>query len=288
MNTDEGRPGTTRTDAIVRVRQLSKAFGSARVLDGVSFELGRGQVLALLGANGAGKTTTLNCMLGITPFEGSIEIDGISVERAGKRARRLVGYVPQTPALGENETCRQSLRFLAELKGAPAARVDAMLELVNLAPQRDMRIGSLSGGMRQRLALAAALLADPPLLLLDEPTASLDAESRREFHALVTRLRDEGKTIILSTHAVERLDELADRALVLDAGRVVFDGTPGELSERARRRRYVVTLNGNAPAFEQALRAAGIDAEHVLHDALQWDQLLLDAAEGRRAAAEEA
>lgn len=288
MITEGQSAATDSPDAIVRVRQLGKAFGRTRVLDGVSFEVRRGQVLALLGANGAGKTTTLNCMLGITPFEGSIEIDGVSVGRAGKRARRLVGYVPQTPALGEGETCRQSLRFLAELKGADPARVDAMLELVNLRPQRDMRIGSLSGGMRQRLALAAALLADPPLLLLDEPTASLDAESRREFHALVMRLKDEGKTVILSTHAVERLDEVADRALVLDAGRVVFDGTPQDLGDRAHRRRYVVTLNGNAPAFEQALRAAGIDAEHVLHDALQWDELLLDAAEARRAAAEEA
>lgn len=273
---------------VVRVRNLAKAYGRTRVLDGVGFDVHQGQVLALLGANGAGKTTTLSCMLGITPFEGSIKIDGIPVERRGKQARRLTGYVPQTPALGESETCRESLRFLAELKGAAPARVAAMLELVNLTAQADMRIGSLSGGMRQRLALAAALLADPPLLLLDEPTASLDAENRREFHVLITRLRDEGKTIILSTHAVDRLDEIADRVLVLDAGRVVYEGTPRDLRDRAPRRRYVVTLNGNAPSFEQALRAAGLDAEGVLGGALQWEDLLLDAAEAGRAGAEEA
>jgi len=261
---------------LVRVSDLRKAYGAVSVLDGVGFEVRRGELVALLGANGAGKTTTLSCLLGITTFTGTVEIDGLDVRARGKDARRRIGYVQQTPALGENETCRQALCFLAELKGAAPGRVDAMLELVNLRAQRDMRIGALSGGMRQRLALAAALLADPPLLLLDEPTASLDAESRREFHALIARLRDEGKTIILSTHAVERLDEVADRAIVLASGRVAFDGAPRELRERSHRKRYVITLNGNAPAFEQALRAAGMDADRVLRETLQWDDLLLD------------
>ncbi len=267
-------------EPVLRVEHLGKAFGRARVLHDLSFEVARGEVLALLGANGAGKTTTLACILGIVPFEGTVTVGGVSVRREGKRARHQIGYVPQTPALREGDTCREALRFLAELKGAAAARADELLARVDLAAQRDQRIGSLSGGMRQRLALAAALLADPPVLLLDEPTTSLDAAGRREFYALVRQLRGEGRTIVLSTHAVDQLDTLADRALILHEGRVAFDGTVAELGARSQRRRYVVSVNGTAAAFRQALRDAGIDASHVREDGLRWEDILTEAAGG--------
>ena len=124
-------------------------------------------------------------------------------------------------------------------------------------------MGHLSGGMRQRLAVGAALLADPPLLLLDEPTASLDVESRREFRALVARLRSEGKAIVLSTHLFDQLDQLADRVLVLDQGRLIFDGTLADLTSRAHGRRFVVSLNGNSAQVAEALRAAGLDPSEL-------------------------
>ena len=261
---------------MLHISELGKRYGSVPVLQDVSFDIEPGSVVALLGANGAGKTTTLKCILGVMPFDGSVEVDGIAVRRHGKDARRRIGYVPQAPVLNESDTCYEALAFMAELKGAASTRVDTMLGLVNLKEQRDTAVGHLSGGMRQRLTLAAALLADPPLLLLDEPTASLDVESRLEFHALIGRLRDEGKTVILSTHFFDRLEELASRVLILDSGRLVFDGTLDELSQRVHGRRYVVNLNGNAPSqFFEALRAAGIGAERVQPAEMRWEEIML-------------
>ena len=166
---------------MLEVTGLVKAYGPVRALDGVSFSIGQGVVVALLGPNGAGKTTTIKCILGVTDFEGSVEVDGLAVKGRGKAARRRIGYLSQSPAFGERDTCREALEFLADLKGVERRRIGELLELVNLPGHADSRVSHLSGGMRQRLALAAALLADPPVLLLDEPTASLDAESRREL-----------------------------------------------------------------------------------------------------------
>jgi ABC-type multidrug transport system ATPase subunit len=276
MKNVEERGTMNASPPMLRISGLNKAFGRAHVLHDLSLIVEAGSVVALLGANGAGKTTTLKCILGVMPFEGEIEVGGTSVRKSGKEARRQIGYVPQAPPLSERDTCREVLSFLAELKRAPKERVDAMLELVNLAPQRDVRVGHLSGGMRQRLALAAALLADPPLLLLDEPTASLDVESRQEFHKLIARLREEGKTIILSTHFLAQLDQLAARAVILDQGRVAFDGTLGELAGRAHARRFVVSLNGNSAQVVEALRAAGLDPSELNPEPadMRWEDLL--------------
>jgi len=261
---------------MLKVEGLVKAYGPLRAVDGASFSVDAGSVVALLGPNGAGKTTTFKCILGVTSFEGTIEVDGLSVTESGKEVRRRLGYLPQTPALSDGDTCRQALEFLAELKGADKGRVARLLKLANLWEQRDTKVSRLSGGMRQRLALAAALLADPPVLLLDEPTASLDLESRREFHDLIARLRDEGKTVVLSTHFLDRLGDLADRVIVLNRGRVVFDGTMRELAERTPTNRFVVNLNGTAPsAFSEALQAIGIGPERVTPADSHWEDLLL-------------
>lgn len=261
---------------VLSVSGLSKRYGREHVVQDVTFTAWRGSVIALLGANGAGKTTTLKCILGVIPFEGAIDVAGFPVPGAGKEARRQIGYVPQSPALSEGDTCEQALAFLAEIKGVSRSRLPGLLGLVNLAPQRSVRIAHLSGGMRQRLALAAALLADPPLLLLDEPAASLDVESRQDLQQLILRLRDEGKTVILSTHFVDHLDEVADRALILHHGRLAFDGSIEDLARRAQTGRYIVSLNGSGPApFLEALRAAGIGPERVAKAELRWEEVIL-------------
>jgi len=267
------------TDPIVRVEGLTKRYGKHAVVDGVSFAVEPGTIVALIGGNGAGKTTTLKCLLGITPFQGTVEIGGLRVDRKGRDARRMVGYVPQLPAMNEEDTCEQALAFAAELRGATRQQAAEALEAVQLAPQRAMRVGELAGGMRQRLALAAALLGDPKLLLLDEPTASLDAGSRADFQHIIRRLRDEGRTVILSTHFYDRLEELADRVLVLRDGALVFDGTAQELVGRAPSRRYVVYLNGDAPAaFLGALADLGIGQDRVQSTPMPWEDIMLAAA----------
>jgi ABC-type multidrug transport system ATPase subunit len=249
---------------MLRVTGLAKAYGPLRALDGVGFKVDSGSVVALLGPNGAGKTTALNCILGVISFEGTIQVDGLSVKLRGKDVRRRIGYVPQTPVLNDRDTCLQSLEFLVDLRGMSGKRIDTLLDLVNLSDQKATRVAHLSGGMRQRLALAAALVSDPPLLLLDEPTANLDAEGRREFRELVLRLRDAGKTVVLSTHVLDRLGEITDRVIVLNRGRVVFDGGIEGLVEHSAEKRFVVSLNGTSTtAFMAAIEEVGVKPEMV-------------------------
>lgn len=250
--------------ATVRVTGLTKRYGKVRALDGLTFALGAGEIVALLGPNGAGKTTTLKCLLGVTGFEGNVEVNGVPAAKRGKEVRRQIGYLPQTPAFDGGDTCDQVLHFLAELKGSDPARAGGLLQQVHLTEQRDVQVGRLSGGMRQRLALAAALLSDPPLLLLDEPTANLDAESRRDFLDLIVELRDEGRTVVLSTHFLDSLGEVVDRVIVLQQGRLALDATIEELWQGKRGRQFMVNVNGTEPGvLLDALRSIGIGAERV-------------------------
>ena len=145
--------------AMLRVQGLTKRFGAVRALDDVSFAVEPGTVVALLGPNGAGKTTALQCMLGITDFRGTVEVGGISVRHRGKEARRRIGYLPQTPALADSDTCAQALSFFASLKGVDKTAIPTLLELVDLKEHARTRLAHLSGGMRQRLALAAWVAA---------------------------------------------------------------------------------------------------------------------------------
>ena len=263
---------------MVKASGLTKRYGKVRALDGLTFTLGAGEIVALLGPNGAGKTTTFKCLLGVTGFDGVVEVNGISVKSNGKEVRRQIGYLPQTPAFDSGDTCEQVLQFLAELKGSNPARAAERLERVHLTEQRRMQVGRLSGGMRQRLALAAALLSDPPLLLLDEPTANLDADSRREFLELLLELRDEGRTIVLSTHFVDSLIEITDRVIVLEQGRLALDATMEELRGGKRGRRFLVNVNGTDPGvLLDALQGIGIEAERVTQVNTHFEEMLAAA-----------
>jgi ABC-type multidrug transport system ATPase subunit len=236
---------------------VTKRYGRVTVLNDVSFGVEPGSVVALLGPNGAGKTTTFKCVLGVIEHKGEILVAGRSVRRDGKAARRLIGYVPQDTSFFGDDRCADALEFLAELRGVALGRVDEILEKVNLAAQRGARADRLSGGMRQRLALAAALLSDPLLLLLDEPTANLDVESRAQFFQLVEQLRDEGKAVVISTHFVEHVAPLADRVVVLRDGGVALNCSADDLWRAGKD--FTVHLNGvPAERFMTALRGIGV------------------------------
>lgn len=216
---------------LITAQHLSKRYKRVTALDDVTFEIAPSASLALWGANGAGKTTLLKAILGLIDFGGQIQVGGYDVRRQGKLARRLIGYVPQEFAfydLGVLET----LHFYARLKKADPAQIPALLERLGLSAHAAKRVGALSGGLRQRLALAVALLDNPPLLMLDEPLANLDARARREYQILLAALRKEGKTLLFASHRLEEVETLADHVLVLHEGRLAEIITPEELRTR--------------------------------------------------------
>ncbi|MFG0274416.1 MAG: ABC transporter ATP-binding protein [Phycisphaerales bacterium] len=214
---------------MITAREVRKRFGRVRAVDGVTFTLEPGQALALWGSNGAGKTTLIRCLLGIVRFDGLMTIDGRNVRRAGKQTRSLIGYVPQELAFHDYMRLGGAMAFFARLRGVDGARARDLLARVGLDGHERKRVRDLSGGMKQRLALAVALLSDPPLIVLDEPTSNLDAAGRSEVVETLRALRRDGKTIVFASHRPDEVIALADRVLVMERGRVVADTTPAEL-----------------------------------------------------------
>lgn len=239
---------------VIEVRNLTKQFGKFTAVDNLSFTVSTGEAVALWGANGAGKTTAVRCLLNLFPFEGEIFINGLDTRRQSKEVRRMIGFVPQELSFHDDMSVAETLVFYARLKKVPDGYdFGPLLEQVRLTPHIKKRVGELSGGLKQRLALAVALLSDPPILVLDEPTASLDIRSREEFLLLLRSLKHNGKTMIFSSHHLEEITALADRVLLLEGGRLVVDSPPDQLELRLG---WETTLhlylpeNGIDPALE--------------------------------------
>lgn len=248
---------------MIQVRDLGVRFGAVAVLSELSFELAPGRSLALWGENGAGKTTAIRAMLGLLPYSGEVRIAGHDARRQGRAARSAMGYVPQQLAFYEDMSALGFLDFIGRLRRAPSGQALALLDRVALTEHAEKAVGALSGGMKQRLALAAALLADPPALLLDEPTANLDAGARKDFLALLAELRAGGKTLLVTSHRLEEVAALADRVIVLDHGRVALDCAAGDLEAALYPEvtlRLVVAGDRVAPALA-ALAQAGYQAQ---------------------------
>ena len=217
--------------SILAVLGLTKRFGKFTAVDGVSFEVAPGEAVALWGPNGAGKSTLLKCLLGLLRFTGDVRINGHDAVTEAKTARSGLGYVPQELAFYPEWSGRELLAFLAKIKRVASERVDVALAEVGLSAHGAKPIGSLSGGMKQRLALAAALLSDPPLLVLDEITSNLDANGREGLLRVLARLKESGKTIVFTSHRRDDVLRLADRVLVLERGKVVRQARPEEVGE---------------------------------------------------------
>ncbi len=218
----------------LRLEEVRVRFGAAAALDGVSLAVRRGEVVGLLGPNGSGKSTTLAVAAGVLdPASGTVSVDGVCRRADADGFARKVGLVPQDHALYDELTAASNLLFFGRLYGLGGRdlrrRVGRVLACVKLADRANDRVGGLSGGMKQRVSLAAALLHEPPLLLLDEPTAALDPGCRDGLFALLGRLRDDGHAILLSTHHLDEAERECDRVAVLDRGRVVASGPPGDL-----------------------------------------------------------
>ncbi|MEY2632193.1 MAG: hypothetical protein RIR00_847 [Pseudomonadota bacterium] len=216
------------------VRDLQKAYAGKAVVDGLSFEVAAGSCFGLLGPNGAGKTTTLRLCLGLTGADsGTIRLAGEPVPARARQARQRVGVVPQFDNLDPDFTATENLLVFARYFGldrdAVAERVPALLDFAGLGNKGDARITALSGGMRRRLTLARALIADPEIIVLDEPTTGLDPQARHLIWERLKQLKAAGKTLLLTTHFMDEAERLCDQLIVIDHGRKIAEGSPRQL-----------------------------------------------------------
>jgi ABC-2 type transport system ATP-binding protein len=222
---------------VVAVADLVRRFGAFVAVDHVSFEVRRGEIFGLLGPNGAGKTTTFRILCGLLPAsQGTLRVAGVDLGQARAAARERLGYVAQKFALYGDLSVIENLEFFASayaLRGARRrARIAWALEQFELAPLVRQASGLLPGGYKQRLAMAAALLHEPDILFLDEPTSGADPLARREFWRRITMLAEQGVTVVVTTHFMEEA-EYCDRVVILERGRLLAQGTPGEIRRRA-------------------------------------------------------
>lgn len=253
---------------MIHVSHLTKKFGGLTAVDDLTFTVGQGEVVALWGANGAGKTTVLRCLLNLTPYQGDITIAGMNAAKQGKAIRQRIGFVPQELTFHDDMTVQETMQFYALLrKLGYDYDIMPLLASLALAPHQNKRVRDLSGGLKQRLALALALLSDPPILFLDEPTASLDVNARHDFLTLLLELKQAGKTMIFSSHRLEEMLTLADRVLVMAQGRVQADCPPSELTRslgRATTLYLYVPAEGIEPAVS-LLHAHGLNVSRNGH-----------------------
>jgi ABC-2 type transport system ATP-binding protein len=254
FSTTHHSPPTPHHDGTaVEVRDLVRRFGTFTAVDHISFDVRRGEVFGLLGPNGAGKTTTFRMLCGLLPAtSGTLRVLGVDVRRARAAARRRIGYVAQKFSLYGQLSVTENLEFFASAYGLRGnrkhARIGWALQQFGLTPLARLPSGQLPGGYKQRLAMAAALLHEPEILFLDEPTSGADPLARREFWRRITALAEQGVTVIVTTHFLEEA-EYCDHIAILDAGRVLAQGTPAEIRSRAR------PEPGRLPTMEDAFIA---------------------------------
>ncbi len=222
---------------VLSAQGLCKSYGDLEVVAGIDLAIEKGECFGLLGPNGAGKTTTLRLLLGlIEPDAGEIHMLGQPVPRAARRARLRVGVVPQMDNLDPDFTVRENLEAYGRYFGIESAAIDArlpeLLDFAGLAGRADAKIQALSGGMKRRLTLARALVNDPELIFLDEPTTGLDPQARHLMWQGLRRLAGQGKTLVLTTHFMDEAERLCDRLAIMDRGRIIAQGRPRELIEQ--------------------------------------------------------
>jgi ABC-2 type transport system ATP-binding protein len=243
--------------AIVQVKDLQKSYDNGfTALKGVNLDIEEGEILALLGPNGAGKTTLISSICGISqPTSGTIHVGGHDVVKDYREARRLIGLVPQELNLEIFEKVRHTVRFSRGLFGKPRddAFVDKILAQVGLADKADNKIVELSGGMKRRVLIAKALAHEPRVLFLDEPTAGVDVELRKEMWEVVDTLRKSGVTVILTTHYIEEAEAMADRVAVIDKGQIMLVEKKEDLMQKMGRKTLTVHLAEPVTAIPAAL-----------------------------------
>jgi lipooligosaccharide transport system ATP-binding protein len=273
--------------SLIRARGLVKRFGDFTAVDGIDLDVARGEAFGFLGPNGAGKSSTMR-MIGCvsTPTEGELSILGMDPVRDGTRIRARLGVCPQLDNLDPDLTVQENLTVYARYFGLSRAegrrRAAELLEFVQLADRANSQVDPLSGGMKRRLTIARAMVNEPELVLLDEPTTGLDPQARHLLWERLFRLKQQGVTLVLTTHYMDEAEQLCDRLVVMDAGKIVAEGSPRSLIETYSTREVVELRFGDAPPELMRDKMSGI-GERI--DVLP-DRILLYAEDGDAAVAE--
>lgn len=276
----------------VLVENLKKSYGDVEALKAVSFAIEPGEIFGLLGPNGAGKTTAIRCLCTLmVPDAGRLEVNGVSVIENPRAVRQMLGYIAQEVALDKVLTGRELLELQAAIYHLPKAhakaRIEQMLTLLEITEIADKKTGTYSGGQKKRLDLAAGLLHQPAVLVLDEPTVGLDIESRSAVWQFLRQLRDQGTTILLTSHYLEEIDALASRVAIIEAGKVISAGTPAALKDEVGGDRITLRIR-EFTADEEAnkareLLAAVPTVQDVIVNSAQGNSLNLVVDKGGEA-----
>lgn len=265
-------------DLAIQARGLTKRFGALAAVDHVDLQVPRANVYGFLGPNGSGKSTTIRMLCGLlTPTEGDIEVLGLRIPEQAEALRQRIGYMTQRFSLFEDLSVRENLEFLAAVQNLPRAqarkRIDELIEHYHFQDRQKQLAGTMSGGQKQRLALAGAVIHQPELLFLDEPTSAVDPESRRDFWEKLFDLADAGTTLLVSTHYMDEA-ERCHRLAILDRGVLVADGTPAELTGALRGRTLEVQADQPRQAQRALAHVAGVLSVAQIGNSLR---VLLDA-----------
>lgn len=259
---------TNAPDSIVSARGLSKRYGEHSAVDGIDFEIKRGCCFGFLGPNGAGKTTTLRMLLGLSPMSaGTLSVLGLPIPEQARAVRARVGIVPQADNLDPDFSVAENLEIYAAYFGIPkqiaAPRIERLLEFAALTERRSAKVDTLSGGMKRRLIIARALINEPELLVLDEPTTGLDPQARHIIWGRLAELRASGTTLILTTHYMEEAERLCDELIIMDSGRILDQGSPRELIARHVEAEVIEVRGERSVMFEPIARDCGCRLERM-------------------------
>jgi len=267
---------------LLRVVDLVKSFGDRRAVDSISFQVERGQTLGLIGPNGAGKSTTVSMLCGLLrPDSGQVFIDGQTLAAGNSAVKQMIGLVPQDLALIDDISARENLKLFGAMYGikgaALKARCDEVLALVKLEDRAADKPGTFSGGMKRRLNIAAAMLHDPQLLILDEPTVGVDPQSRNAIFESLELIKNQGRTLIYTSHYMEEVERLADHIVIIDHGKLLANESPEALHRRLPSQAALqvdLAQAASAPVLQQLARQQGVTA--VEGDAQNMTILLTD------------
>lgn len=277
---------------MISVENLTKKYAAKTAIEGMSFQVQKGEILGFLGPNGAGKTTTMRIITGYMPCtDGSVKVDGFDVSDQPLEVRRRIGYLPENPPLYMEMTVVGYLRFVAKLKGVSAANmqseVERVMQRVNITDVQSRIIAKLSKGYKQRVGIAQALLNDPPVLILDEPTIGLDPKQIHEVRELVKSLAG-NHTVVLSTHILPEVEQTCHRVIIIDRGKIVAVDTPQNLRSQIQgAARVILEVEGPAPDVLNAVRAVpGVLDVRVANENGPRNRFFVDGETGRDVRAE--